>query len=130
MESNINTHTKVDLDKLVLDSIHNTPEFSQEVAVTEKSYPLSSYACLRERNSKEKKIPYNDWTLVRKPKAENFRRQNFIDIYNPSNGYEYEDVWCRSHPYYLENNHIYISVTLTPINVNCKDSRRINGGML
>lgn len=133
------------INKIVEQSISNTPKVEGPIPVTETSHPFSAanyarkpldldlygyteeeyflsgtanvYQGETELELKHEALPYKNRIMIRKPAPEKFSGRVFLDIYNASNGYDIEDVWRRSYQYYLERGHIYIGVTTKPINV-------------
>lgn len=70
----------------------------------------------REMEIVRKGVPYKNRIFIRKPRNPLKSSGNVIlEIYNPSNGYDIEDIWRRSYEKIMETKDIYIGITSKPI---------------
>lgn len=64
-------------------------------------------------------VPYTNRLIVRRP-AEPAAASGvvFVEILNPSNGYDAEGLWRRGWDYYLDQGHTYVGISARPVTID------------
>lgn len=64
-------------------------------------------------------VPYTNRLIVRRPKdPATASGVVFVEILNPSNGYDAEGMWCRGWDYYLDQRHTYVGFSARPVTID------------
>ena len=63
-------------------------------------------------------VPYTNRLIVRRPDSAQPSGVVFVEILNPSNGYDAEGMWRRAWDYYLANGHTYVGFSAKPVTID------------
>lgn len=64
-------------------------------------------------------VPYTNRMIVRRPaEAATASGVVFVEILNPSNGYDAEGMWRRGWDYYLDQRHTYVAFSARPVTID------------
>lgn len=64
-------------------------------------------------------VPYTNRLIVRRPKDRaTASGVVFVEILNPSNGYDAEGMWRRGWDYYLDQRHTYVGFSARPVTID------------
>lgn len=63
-------------------------------------------------------MPYTNRLIVRRPETAPPSGVVFVEILNPSNGYDAEGMWRRAWDYYLADGHAYVAFSAKPVTID------------
>ena len=65
-----------------------------------------------------REVPYTNRLIVRRPDTAQPSGVVFVEILNPSNGYDAEGMWRRAWDYFLAHGHTYVAFSAKPVTID------------
>lgn len=87
--------------------------------VEEEYFVSGTAAVYNDDLSVQEEIPYTNRLIVRRPAdPATASGKVFVEILNPSNGYDAEGMWRRAWDWYLDQRHTYVAFSIKPITID------------